>query len=115
MDETLEKALEFANFSATLNNQKAILYNKYIDDSALYYQGCKFTVTMTLFSFVSNLVTQKINKTVLIDDNNVPTTIENTEEFLDLLKEKYAFATNAYLESYKELKSKRSIEGLVDV
>ena len=49
MEDALTKALEFANFPATLNTQKTILKNKYNDNCALYFKGGKFTVSMTLF------------------------------------------------------------------
>ena len=34
MDDALKKALDFSNFSATLNTQKTILKDKYKDDCA---------------------------------------------------------------------------------
>jgi|TARA_B100001063_G_C16321104_1_gene337554 hypothetical protein len=114
MDEALKKALDFSNFTSTLNAQKAILKNKCKDDSALYFSGGKFTVTMTLFSFVSSLVLHKIESTILVDDNNTPIQVDNVIEFFELVKNKYGTATNIYLNDYKKLTSKRSIEGLVD-
>ena len=44
MDKRLEKALEFANFNVTLNNQKRILKEKYKEDPIFYPCGLKFTV-----------------------------------------------------------------------
>ena len=32
MDEALEKALDFSNFTSTLNAQKRILFEKYLDE-----------------------------------------------------------------------------------
>ena len=114
MDDALKIALDFSNFSATLNTQKTILKDKYKDDCALYFKGGKFTVSMTLFSFVSDLISHDIESTVIVDDNNTPVQIDNVEEFFVLVKNKYATATNLYLSEYKKLTSQRSIEGLVD-
>ena len=114
MEDALSKALEFANFSATLNTQKTILKNKYNDNCALYFKGGKFTVSMTLFSFVSDLLSHNVESTVIVDDNDTPIDIDNVQEFFDLVKNKYATASNIYLSEYKKLTSQRSIEGLVD-
>jgi hypothetical protein len=114
MDEALEKALEFANFSATLNNQKKILTQKYQDDLVLYHLGGRFTVTKEFFSFVSNLVLLEVPQTVIIDDNNTPVLVEDLKGFMNLVKQQYATASNRYLSEYKKLTVKRSVEGLVD-
>lgn len=114
MDESLEKALEFANFTATLNNQKKILHEKYKDDLVLYHQGGRFTVSKEFFSFVSNLTLLNIPQTVITDDNDTPILVEDVNNFMDLVKQQYATATNRYLNEYKKLTTKRSVEGLVD-
>lgn len=114
MDEALKKALDFSNYTFTLNAQKRILHDKYKDDCALYFKGCKFTVSKTLFSFVANLIAQKVTSTVIVDDNHIPVEIHDVQEFFDLVKNKYATATNIYLSEYNKLTAERSIEGLVD-
>ena len=43
MEESLEKALEFSNYSVTLNNQKRILSEKYQENLIIYYLGGTFT------------------------------------------------------------------------
>ena len=39
MDERLEKALDFGNYSVTLNNQKRLLKEKFYDDCIMYQNG----------------------------------------------------------------------------
>ena len=39
MDERLSKALDFANYSVTLNNQRRALKEKYLAD-IIYYHNC---------------------------------------------------------------------------
>lgn len=115
MDEALEKALEFSNFAITLNNQKRVLKEKYKEDLILYHNGGKFSVTQPLLSFLTNLKSLEVDKTVVIDDNDIPIEILDVEEFLTLVLNKYTEASNTYLIKYKELGKKRSVEGLIDV
>jgi hypothetical protein len=96
MDEALEKALDFSNFTATLNAQKRILHEKYLN-----------------FCFM--LTSTSINKTILIDSNKTPIEINDVEEFMLKATQHYTDATNKYLEEYKILSTKRNVEGLVDV
>lgn len=112
MDDKLEKALNFSNITATLNTQRRILYEKYLGDLVLYYNGGKFTVTKELLSFCHIL---KTPNTVLVDDNNTPIQIDELSEFLILSHQKYADATNAYLSDYKHISTKRNVEGMVNV
>jgi hypothetical protein len=45
MDEALEKALDFSNFTSTLNAQKRILHEKYLGTLVMYSNNGKFTIT----------------------------------------------------------------------
>ena len=72
MDEALEKALDFSNFTATLNAQKRILHEKYLDELVMYSNNGKFTVSKELLNFCFMLTSTSINKTVLIDSNRTP-------------------------------------------
>ena len=44
MDERLQKALEFGNYTVTLNNQKKLLKEKFIDQCVFYTNGYKFKI-----------------------------------------------------------------------
>lgn len=115
MDEALEKALEFSNFTATLNAQKRTLHEKYLGDLVMYSDNGKFTITKELLNFVFMLSNGGIKKTVLVDDNNTPIQINSVVDFVAKAMQQYTDATNKYLEEYKILSTKRSVEGLVDV
>ena len=82
MDEALEKALDFSNFTATLNTQKRILHEKYLDELVMYSDNGKFTITKELLNFVSMISNDKIIKTVLVDDNNTPIQVNDVTDFL---------------------------------
>jgi isoleucyl-tRNA synthetase len=51
MDEALEKALDFSNFTSTLNAQKRILHEKYLNELVMYSNNGKFTVSKELLNF----------------------------------------------------------------
>ena len=114
MDESLEKALEFANFTATLNTQKKILHERYKDDLVLYHQGGRFTVSKEFFSFVSNLTLLNIPQTVITDDNDTPILVEDVNNFMDLVKQQYATAITPYLTEYHMLTTQQWVDAYVD-
>ena len=114
MDEALEKALDFSNFTVTLNAQKRILHDKYSDELVMYSNNGKFTITKEILNFCFMLVSTNINKTVIIDDNRTPIQIDDVEAFMLQATQHFTDANNMYLDEYKALSTKRSVEGLVD-
>ena len=113
MDKRLEKALEFANFNVTLNNQKRVLHEKYQENLIHYHSGSKFTVTQQLVNFVSHMFDSNQDSLILIDDNNIPVEV-NTGTFLNDIKNVYFTATNRYYNEYKKLIKNRSVSGLLE-
>ena len=114
MDEALEKALDFSNFTSTLNAQKRILHEKYLDELVMYSNNGRFTISKELLNFCFMLTSTNINKTVLIDSNRTPIEINDVEEFMLKATQHYTDVTNTYLQEYKILSTKRNVEGLVD-
>jgi len=116
MDERLEKALEISNYMVTLNNQKRLLKEKYYEDLLHFENGCQFTITKELITFVGTMVSSG-NDTdiVLIDDNDTPTAITDLVKFYDDILDVYFSASNEYNTKYNELKKKRSVEKLVGI
>jgi len=114
MDPRLEKALEFAKYSSTLENQKKLLHEQYLEHSYYYYNGGAFAVTPELINFVHN-VKDKINNLILLDVNSTPIQIENNEDFYTEIVDIYVQSTNLYIQKYNELKKARSTQGLVDL
>lgn len=116
MDERLQKALEFSNFMVTLNNQKRLLKEKYYEDLIYFQNGCQFTVTKELITFVGLLLSNgNDSHIVLVDDNDTPTTIEDLNLFYENILDVYFTASNSYNNQYNELKKKRTISKLVDI
>ena len=115
MDERLEKALEFANFMVTLNNQKRSLKEKYRNDCVFYQSGGTFTITKELITFIKTLVDlDNINDIVVIDDNELPIRISDLKQFLEDIVNQYFIASNSYYNDYQILKKNRSVEALVN-
>lgn len=113
MDTSLEKALEFGNYMSTLENQRRLLLEKFTESTVYYTNGGKFTVTISLISYV-NLMVQE-NTLVLLDDNNMPIMINDSEQFLADITKKYNEALIVYHTEYDKLKKSRSVERLVDL
>lgn len=115
MDERLEKALDFSNYMLTLNNQKRMLSEKYQENLLYFYNGGQFTVTKELINFVRLLVDNHADASAVItDDNDIPSIIENVQEFYDEIIDTYFEASNTYHLEYMKLKKQRSVEKLVE-
>ena len=113
MDSKLEKALEFANFSQTLQNQKNILLKQYQDNCYHYQDGCAFEVTPDLILFC-NFILSKDKPLVLLDSNCTPVEINNPKQFIDDIVDVYIQSTNKYLIAYNKFKSNKKVKGLLD-
>lgn len=115
MDERLEKAFQTANYMATLSNQRKVALEEFQQSLIYYSQGSSFTVTRELMTFVKMLIDQGKTESVILDDNNIPSLVGNLESFLKDILDVYTTASNAYAARYFDLKTKRKIEGLVDL
>ena len=115
MDERLEKAFQTANFMATLSNLRRVAFEEFQQNLIFYYQGSSFTVDKELICFVKILIDQGITESIILDDNNIPLKIQDLPNFLVEIQDTYSKATNEYLIRYGEIKSKRSVEGIIDL
>lgn len=115
MDERLEKALEFSNYMTTLNNQKRIIREQFLEDCVHYINGGKFAVNRELITFCQTLVNNQQPTAVLIDDNETPIEVTDLKKFLDDILDIYFTTTNQYLDKYNEIKTNRTIEGLINI
>ena len=115
MDERLEKAFQTANFMATLSNLRKTALEEYKQSLVYYFQGSSFTVSRELIVFVHTLTELGNTESIILDDNSIPLNITNLKEFLNSILNVYGLATNAYLAKYGDIKSKRRVEGLVEL
>lgn len=115
MDERLEKALEFANYMKTLSNQRRMLLEQFKESLIYFYNGSQFTISIELINYANMLVEKDITSDVVfVDDNDTPTVIEDLFKFLEDIQDQYFQALNKYNTDFIKLKSKRSVEKLID-
>jgi len=109
MDDRLEKALEFSKYLDTYNNQKQILKTQFLSECVLYHNGGKFTIDRNLI-----LYAHIGNSDILIDDNNIPIEIQDTEKFYEKIKQQYDNAVLKYSTELKNLSKNKDVSGLID-
>tara|TARA_B100000963_G_C22382575_1_gene560780 strand:- start:313 stop:672 length:360 start_codon:yes stop_codon:yes gene_type:complete len=114
MDERLKKALDFSNYMVTLNNQKRVLKEKFLESRIYYFNGGQFSVTQELLTFVKILCDNDDSNVVIVDDNDTPIRIEQLHEFYENISDVYFTSTNEYETEYQKLRAKRKVSGLVD-
>ena len=115
MDERLEKALEFSNYMVTLNNQRRIVREQFLENCVHYLNGGKFSVNRDLITFCQTLRDNQQDSAILIDDNNSPVEVEDLQSFLDEILNIYFTTSYEYLDEYNKIKKNRKVEGLVNL
>lgn len=114
MSTKLSKALEFANYRVTLNNQQEALRSK--TQSLLSYSvsGGTFTIDRTLISFCSILISEGTTECVLLDIYNNPIKVD-LKQFYDEIVSRYHEVTNDYYVEYEKLRKARQIHKVLDL
>lgn len=115
MDEKLEKAIQTANYMATLTSQRKLALEEYKQSLIYYFGGASFTATPTLISFVKTIVDTGNTSAVILDDNSIPVKIEDVKEFYNNLFVVYAQASILYFDKYSDIKKKRRVQDLVNL
>lgn len=116
MDDKVQKAYEVANYMTTLANQKSILKQEYKQNLVYFFQGHTFQVSRELITFVKSLIDLgQTTDVVLIDDNELPVTVEDLNIFLENVLNQYFMAVNGYQSKYQQLKLSRKVESLVQL
>ena len=114
MDERLEKALKVGNLMVTLNDQKRMLKEKFLENLIYYINGSQFNINKEMLTFVNMLLSQGYETdVVLIDDNSIPVKIDDLAKFYEDILDLYFSASNEYLLKYTELKKQRTVERLI--
>lgn len=115
MDDMLNKSLDFSKYRQTLNNQIELLKTQ--SNSLLHYSvnGGTFLITPSLLSLVDRLVQKGRSESVLLDMNDTPIKIENLEEFLEELDDRYFNVINDYYNEYEKLRQARSVQSILDL
>lgn len=114
MDDRLERALEFANYSATLNAQKKAVRNRVKQIQTVFYAGGTFLADQQTIAFVSTLLEQVGEEFILIDIRETPIEIAKGKELLEKLTSAYVSATNEMLAEFSKFKKARNINKLLE-
>jgi len=115
MDERLEKALEFSNYMVTLNNQRRVVREQFLENCVHYLNGGKFAVNRDLITFCHTLLQREQTSAILIDDNDTPIEVEDLQKFLDDILDIYFTTSYEYFDKYNEIKKNRTVKGLVNL
>ena len=115
MEERLQKALEFANYRQTLNNQLHKV--KIRAEGLLMYakNGGNFIINQELICFLDYLNRTGITETNMLDHNNVPVKISDVSEFLKEVTKRYFEVTNDYLKEYQAIRKLRNVKSILDI
>ena len=109
LDQHLEKALSFAQYQTTFNQQKRLLKEKFEADSLFAYNGGLFKITPEF------LASADIESSWILDINGHPINIDNYEDFLQNARSVYRTAIKEYGESFQQLRKQRSVRALTDL
>jgi len=111
----LEKALDFSNTMKTFNLNKNNLRIKTQNLLSYSTAGGSFTVNQSLISFMNFVVSSGKTEISLLDKNDIPIHIEDTEKFLDEVSSLYFEVVNDYYNEYQKLRSSRKIEKVLEI
>jgi|TARA_Y100000389_G_C17438286_1_gene506923 hypothetical protein len=111
----LEKALDFSNTMKTFNINKNNLKVKTQNLLSYSTAGGSFTVDQSLISFMNFVVSSGKTEISILDKNDIPVHIEDTEKFLTEVSSLYFEVVNDYYNDYQKLRSSRKIEKVLEI
>jgi|TARA_B110000495_G_scaffold66004_1_gene56199 hypothetical protein len=111
----LKKALDFSNTMKTFNLSKNNLKVKTQNLLSYSTSGGSFSVDQSLISFMNFVVSSGKTEISLLDKNDIPIRIEDTEKFLEEVSSLYFEVVNDYYNEYQQLRSSRKIEKVLEI
>lgn len=115
MEERLQKALEFANYRQTLNNQLHKVKVKAEGMLIFAKNGGSFTINRELICFLDYLLRSKLSEATLLDDNNNPIHIQDIQLFLNDITTRYFEVTNDFLSEYQTIRKSRNVKSILEI
>ena len=115
MEERLQKALEFANYRQTLNNQLHKIKIKAEGLLMFAKNGGNFSVNQELICFLDYLARSGITETNILDSNGIPVQISDVGVFLKEITQRYFEVTNDYLKEYQSVRKLRNVKSIIGV
>jgi len=115
MDERLERALAFSNYSVTVNNQKENLKNRLHQVQIVHHSGGVFKADHETIGFVKTLLDLEHTECMILDskENTIP--VRSLSELLEKLVAAYMAGVQEYDAEMQKLKRSRSIAKIMDM
>lgn len=113
MDERLQKALDFSNYSLTISNQKKNLKNRLNQMLLVHHNNGVFVADPTTINFVCHLSTAQ-DTAVLLDTKENPIRINDLVEFSSKLDSAYDDAMREYEAEFNKIKKLRNLNKLLE-
>ena len=113
--ERLAKALDFSNTMQTFNLAKNNLKVKTQNLLSYSTNGGTFRVSQELIGFMQFVVQNNKSETIILDKNDIPIQISDTEKFLEEISSLYFESVNDYYNDYQKLRSSRKIEKVLEI
>ena len=114
MSTRLTKALEFANYRTTINNQQAQLKAKTQNLLSYSINGGTFTIDIPLLTFCKQMLDDGQTSIVLLDIYENPIQV-NVETFYEEIYSRYFEVTNDYYAEYEKLRKARKVHKVLDL
>jgi hypothetical protein len=113
MDERLQKALEFSNYSLTISNQKKNLKNRLNQMLLVHQDNGVFVADPTTINFVSGLSAMQ-DSAVFLDTKENPIRVNDLLAFKVKLETAYDDAMREYEAEFNKIKKLRNLNKLLE-
>ena len=114
MDERLQAALDFSNYTATINNQKRNAKNRFQQLQIVHHIGGVFVADHLTISFIKTMIDMGHTSGVLIDSKDNPINVKDFNDLLEKLSSAYFSATTEYEAEFAKIKKARNIKTAMD-
>jgi len=113
MDERLQSALEFSNYSLTIANHKKNIKNRMNQMLLVHHNNGVFCADPTTINFVSH-ISMNQQTAVFLDTKENPIRVSDLTEFHDKLTNAYDDAMREYEAEFNKIKRIRKIDKLME-
>ena len=114
MDDRLSKALEFSNYTLTLNNQKRNIKARVAQLQLVHNGAGVFIADQSSIAFIKTMIELGHKSGIIIDSKENPIKVPNYTELLDKLVNAYISSAQEYDVEYAKLRKSRNIKSIMD-
>lgn len=116
MNESLTKALDFANYRQSFAIQQKTIKEKIDAKLTIGHSGGVFKIDQSLLTFTDMLINSgRVSDVPFIDMNGNPVLIADLELFRTEIFDRYFSVCYEYFQEYEKLKKSRSVEALLNI